>query len=178
MTARRHGRVVETVGVLACGVVAIYASLLPFDFTAGRMPGPDLLFCLVVAWTIRRPGEAALWAVLTLGLAGDVLLSRPVGLGALALLFAAEAARSSAVAIQSGVFLAEWTTAASLFAAVALAQQAAMNLVFLDGPGLLPLAAQFVATAAAYPFVAAALALGFGMRAPRRVREDRLGRIS
>jgi rod shape-determining protein MreD len=178
MSARRYGPTVELLAVFALGIAAIHLALVPFDFTAGRAPGPDLVFCLVLAWTIRRPNEARLWAILALGLASDVLLSRPIGLGALALLFAAEAARSSAPAIQSGSFLAEWATAAGLFAAVALAQQAALNLVFLDGPGLWPLAGQVAATAAAYPLVVFVLAAGFGMRAPRRVREDRLGRIA
>ncbi len=177
--ARRFAPAIETAALLGLGAAAIHFALLPFDLAAGRFSGPDLVFCLVAAWVIRRPAEAPLWAVLGLGLAADLFLSRPPGLGALGLLLAAEALRGSAISLRSGPFAAEWLSVAGVFVALQLCLHAALQLVFLDGPGLGALLRQAAATALAYPLVVALLAVGLGLRAPRGGRAgDRLGRIA
>lgn len=132
------------------------------------------MFCLAGAWALRRPAGAPLWAIVALGLAADLALDRPVGLGALALVAAAEALRASAAALRSGPFVGEWLTVAGLALAWALSAHAAMQLVFLDGPGLPALLREAAATALAYPLVVLVLAWGVGMRrgpaAPARPR--------
>jgi len=175
---RRFGPALETAGVLALGLAAIQFALMPFSLAAERPPGPDLVFALVAAWVIRRPAEAPLWAILALGLTADVFLSRPLGLGALGLVLSAEALRANAASLRAGPFVAEWLTVAGLAVAVVLCLHAALQLTFLDGPGLGRLLGHAGATALAYPAVVAALALALGLRAPRRVRApDRLGRL-
>ncbi len=176
--AGRFGSVTETALTLALGMAAIYAALLPYSLSADRLPAPDLVYCLIAAWTIRRPSAAPLWAILLLGLAGDVLTSRPPGLGALGLLLGAEALRANAGFLRSGPFVAEWLAVAAVFAAMLVAMSVALHVAFLDGPGAGPLLGHAVVTALAYPFVAALLNWGVGMRAPRRpAGDDRLGRI-
>lgn len=181
MSARR-GRLappVETAAVLALGLAAIGLALAPLDFAGGATPGPDLVFCLVIAWVVRRPASAPLWAVVALGLAADLFLSRPLGLGALGLLLAAEATRGSAGTLAAGSFAGEWLTASVLCLAAVLGAHVALELAFADGPALAPLLRHAGVTALAYPFVAAVLAVGLGMRGPRRAPAgDRLGRIS
>lgn len=179
MTARRRsGRLLELLVVLALGCAAIYLALLPLGPDAW-LPAPDLVFCLVLAWVARRPAEAPLWAILALGLAADLFLSRPLGLGALGLLLAAEAVRASAASLSNGPFLAEWASAAVLALAVMLGAQVALEITFIAGPGLGALLRAAASTALAYPFVAALLAFGVGMRGARRPRGgDRLGRIA
>jgi rod shape-determining protein MreD len=175
---RRFGRTLELLAILALGCAAIYLSLLPLGSDA-RLPTPDLVFCLVLAWVARRPAEAPLWAILTLGLAADLFLSRPLGLGALGLLLAAEAMRASAASLSNGPFLAEWASAAVLALAVMLGAQVALEITFIAGPGLAALLRAAASTALAYPLVAALLAFGVGMRGARRPRDgDRLGRIA
>jgi rod shape-determining protein MreD len=164
---RRFGPAAETVAVCALGIAAIYLALVPFSLAAERPPAPDLVFCLVAAWTIRRPAEAPLWAVLALGLAADLFLSRPMGLGALGLLLVAEALRGNAGSLRAGPFAAEWLTVAGLAAAVALCGHAALELAFAASPGLGPLLLQAAATGLAYPAVVGLLALGLGLRAAR-----------
>jgi rod shape-determining protein MreD len=176
---RRLGPLAETTVMLAFGLAAIYAALLPLGFAADRAPGPDLVYCLVAAWVIRRPGEAPLAAVVALGLAADVLLSRPIGLGALGLLLASEALRASAPSLRAGPFAAEWLTVAGLHAAVQLCIHAVLLVALVDGPGPGALLRHAAATAIAYPAVVGVLALAVGLRAGRRGREaGRLGRLA
>jgi len=176
---RRFGPAIETAAVLALGLAAIYLALMPYSLGAERLPAPDLVFCLALAWVVRRPAEAPLWAILALGLAADALLSRPLGLGALGLLLAAEAMRGNAASLGAGSIAVEWLSAALLFLAAALGAQVALQLTFAEAPGLGLLTRHVAATALAYPFVAALLALGLGGRGPRRARGgDRLGRLA
>ncbi len=171
---RRLGAAGETASLLALGAAALHLPLLPYAFGAHGLPMPDLVYCLTIVWTIRRPAETPLWAVVALGVAGDVMLSRPLGLGALGLMLAAEAARSSAASLRAGPFAAEWLTAVGLFAALLLGMQAALRLVFLDGAAWEPLIAHAAATALAYPAIAA-LAFGYRLRGARSAL-DRPGR--
>lgn len=178
MTRRRHGPLAETVLVLLLAWALILAALLPSGFALDRPPGPDLIYCLAAAWVIRRPGEAPLWAILAIGLGGDILLSRPVGLGALGLLVVTEALRANAAGLRSGPFLLEWLVVAGAFALMTLGLNLALLLAFAAGSGAMRLAAHALVTALAYPALVALLALGFGMRAHRSGRApDRLGRI-
>lgn len=165
--ARRFGPALETLAVLALGLVAIYLPLLPLSLGAERLPGPDLVFCLALAWVARRPAQAPLWAILALGLAADVLLSRPLGLGALGLLLAAEAMRGNAATLQAGPVAAEWLSAAALALAAGLGAEVALQLTFAETPGLGPLLRQVGVTALAYPFVATLLGVGLGARPGR-----------
>lgn len=167
MSAGRLAPAVETAAVLALGVVAMHLALTPVARAVGAWPGPDLVFCLACAWALRRPAGAPLWAVVALGLAADIALDRPVGLGALALVAATEALRRSAASLRAGSFLGEWLAVAVLAFAWALCAHAAMQLVFLDGPGLPALLREAAATALAYPLVVLLLGWGVGMRLRR-----------
>ena len=173
---RRLGKLGETVALLALGAAALHLPLVPYAFGAHGLHMPDLVYCLAIAWTIRRPDEAPRWAILALGLAGDVMISRPPGIGALGLLLAAEAARSSAASLRAGPFAAEWITAVGLFGALLLGMQAALRLVFLGGAAWGDLLRHAAATAVAYPALAALLVVMLGMRGARRPSE-RLGRV-
>ncbi|MBP7001012.1 rod shape-determining protein MreD [Amaricoccus sp.] len=167
MIAPRLAPAVETAAVLLLGAVAIHLALVPASGALGDWPTPDLVFCLACAWALRRPAGAPLWAIVALGLAADLALDRPVGLGALALVAATEALRASAATLRSGPFVGEWLTVAGLALAWALSAHAAMQLVFLDGPGLPALLREAAATALAYPLVVLVLAWGVGMRLRR-----------
>lgn len=176
---RRFGRGMETALALGLAVCAIHASLVPYGLDLHRAPAADLTFCLVAAWVIRRPGEAPLWAVLAIGLAADVFLSRPIGLGALALLLAAEGLRRNATWLRNGPFLFEWCAVALAFAAMIVGMRLALALVLLDPPPVGAFARHVIATVLAYPFVVAALNLLVGIRAARNgPAADRLGRVA
>jgi rod shape-determining protein MreD len=175
---RRFAPAIETGAVLALGVAAIYASLLPYSLDATSAPAPDLLYCLVAAWVVRRPAKAPLWAILALALAGDVFLSRPIGLGALGLLLAAEGLRANAFLLRGAPFMLEWLVVAVLYVTL----QGAINLVleatFTNGPGFRALLVCAGRTALAYPVIVLVLNIGPRIDAARRgPAADRLGRI-
>lgn len=139
-------------------LAAIHVAMVPVSHAADRIALPDLLFCLVLAWVVRRPATAPLGLVLAAGLAADILLARPPGLGALGLVLASEAIRARRGWLSRHV-LAEWLAAGLAFALVLAATAALLAVSLAPGPGVGALAAHWLATAAAYPLVAAALAL-------------------
>jgi rod shape-determining protein MreD len=158
--------------LIGLGVVAVYAALIPLG---GGTP-PDLLYCLLVAWTIRRPASAPLWIVVGLGLFGDAMLSRPLGLGALALMLATEAFRANRTLLQGLPFLVEWLAASLVFAATLAGMQVALLLVLAERPNTDASVAYMLTTVLAYPLVVAGLALGLQLRAPGRT-DHPLGRM-
>jgi len=157
---------VETLLYLALALAATLAPLLPLSPGGTLMP-PDLAYCLTIAWVIRRPARLPFPAILLVGLLGDILLSRPVGLGALGLLVLAEAFRNRAHLFWSAPFPLEWLAAALGFAGLLAAQHLALSLVFSPPPGFALSLNYLAATAVAYPVVVLGLTWVVGLRAPR-----------
>jgi rod shape-determining protein MreD len=166
MATRTLPGYVETAVLLALGIATVIVSLVPLG-PGGAMAPPDLLYCLLVAWVVRRPGRMPIWAVLGLGLFGDVMLSRPIGLGALALLLVTEVFRARALLLNSIGFLAEWLAATVGFAAMLAGMSLALRLVFAAPPGMAASLHYLLATALAYPLVVLGLTWCLRLRAPR-----------
>lgn len=174
---RRLPRLAENGLLLLLGIVAVLAPLIPLG-PGGRLTPPDLLFCLVLAWIVRRPEGTSLLLVAALGLFADLMLSRPLGLGALGLLLAAEVVRARARQLNELPFPAEWAVAGLAFAAVLALMRLALALTLADAPGLAGLGRYLLATLVAYPLVVLGVAWCLGIRAPRATRfGDPLGRI-
>lgn len=164
--------------LLILGIAAIYAALIPLSPGSGAAH-PDVLYCLVIAWVIRRPASAPLWLVLALGLFADLMLSRPLGLGALGLVLAAELARARSGLFQGAPFVLEWLAASLGFAALLAAMELLLRLTFTPAPGVTTLLSCLAATTLAYPLVVAALVWLLGLAAPRGARAPlRPGRLS
>ena len=159
----------ETLLFLGLGVVAVQAALIPLA-PGGALVPPDLLYCLVIAWVIRRPSSAPIWAILALGLFADVMLSRPIGLGALGLLLASEWFRAHPRRFHGTPFPLEWLAVAAGFAAILGAMWIALSLVFAGPPGLATLLPYFLATAIAYPLIVLGLTWCLRIRAPHAHR--------
>jgi len=153
------------------GLVAILAAMIPLA-PGGALVPPDILYCVVVAFALRRPGSAPLWLIVVLGLTGDLMLSRPVGLGALALVLSAEAMRANARFFRGTPFMVEWLAAVALFTLALAGMEAILRLAMADGPTLGAAARHVVATAVAYPLVVFCLTRlpGMRMRAEERAR--------
>ncbi len=147
------------------GLAAVALALVPLAPGGGLVP-PDLLFCLVLAWVLRAPEPVPVWALVVLGLFADAMLSRPMGLGALGLLLAAEAVSQLAPRLRGAHFVLEWLVAGVLFALVLAGTQLAMRVVFADAPPVGDLLRYVAATVIAYPVVALAVALA--LRPARR----------
>jgi len=147
----------------AIGVVATVAMTMPLD--PGRLTPPDLVYCLMIAWVVRRPARVPIWAAPALGLLGDVLLMRPIGLGALGLMLATEAVRRRAAGLQAAPFLLEWLAAAMGYAALVFGMRLVLAVTFADAPSLARLGVAVAATAVAYPLVVLGLVWCLGVKA-------------
>lgn len=146
--------------VAAFAVLALHVPLVPVDHAADRVANPDLLFCLLAAWTLRRPAAVPLPLVVVLGLAADLLLGRPPGPGALGLVLATEYLRSR----RPSGFARELVRAGLLFAAMLLGTALLLTVTLAPAPPLEPLARHWFATVLAYPAIAALVHLGLTAR--------------
>jgi rod shape-determining protein MreD len=174
---RRLPPFAEKLLLAGLGCVAVLAALIPLE-PGGELVAPDLVYALMVGWVIRRPGATPLWAAPLLGLFADLMLSRPLGLGALGLVFATEAFRTRARLFHGSPFVIEWLAATAGFAIVLAAMQLALAIVFAHPPGLGPLARHLLATALAYPLVVLGLTWCLRLRAPEAQRvAGPLGRL-
>jgi rod shape-determining protein MreD len=164
---------------LALGIAAVYLPLTPLAPGADRV-APDVLYCLVIAWVLRDPAAAPLWTILALGLFADLMLSRPIGLCALGLLFASEFARNHGDILRGTPIVVEWIAAVLVFALMIACIGAVLRASFAPAPGFDLSLRLVVQTALLYPVVSLATALGmrlFGPHAPRQ-RDTAAGRLA
>lgn len=160
---------------IGLGIAAVQSALIPLAPGSGMVP-PDLLYCLLVAWTLRDPRSIPLWLVLALGLFADIMLSRPLGLGTLGLVLATEVARRNAGQRRATPFLVEWIAATVGFALILTGIDAILRLSFADAAGFVALSRYLTSTCIAYPIVAMVVAWGVGLRAPPAERPARFRR--
>lgn len=156
---------IETGVVVAIGVAAVIAPLAPLG-VGGGLVAPDLLYCLIIAWVIRRPDRVPLAAIVVLGVFADLLLSRPIGLGALALVLASEIFRARSTLFHNLPFSLEWLATTVGFAAMLAGMNMALELVFATPPAASALARYLLATGLAYPIVVLGLTWCLRIRAP------------
>lgn len=152
--------------LLVFGLVAIYLPLVPYSLAAGGVGPPDLLFGLVIAWIVRRPDSAPMPLVVLLGLLADVLISRPLGLGALGLVICAELFRSQRSSLVGSPFLLEWFAVTVALVALSVFSYFLLKVTFMDGPSLQQLVGQSLVSAICYPTIVASLHWMVGIRAP------------
>jgi rod shape-determining protein MreD len=161
---------------LFVGLVALLAllRLLPIDPRVFGLPGPDVIVVLAFAWVLRRPSYVPPWLLVSVFLPLDLLLQRPPGLGALAVLLGAEALRRRAAS--GGLsFLLEWGLVAGVLFAMTAFQQVVLALTAVPAPplGLDLLHALF--SALIYPLAVWVSAWAFGIRRASPGEVDALG---
>jgi rod shape-determining protein MreD len=151
----------EAAVLALAGLAALHLMLIPFAPEASGAK-PDLVFLLLAAAVLRRPDRVPLVLVLGLGIAGDILLARPPGLGALGLLIGIEALRSQAGRLGAGRFPLEWLAVALVFAGVIALTEAVLTLTLMPGAGAFWALRHVAVTAALYPLIALFVALATG----------------
>ena len=114
MRRRRSPALLRQGAFLLVCAAAIYLPLAPLAPGSERV-APDVLFCVVIAWVLRDPASAPAWIIIAAGLVADLVLARPVGLGALGLLAASELARAQRDRIHGINILVEWIAVLLLF---------------------------------------------------------------
>jgi rod shape-determining protein MreD len=151
------------------------AALLPLAPGRIGLPGPDLLTALTLAWVARRPEQVPVLAVAAIGLAADILLFRPLGLGAAIAVVASEVPRRREHRWREHGFLVEWLRVATLMVLMVLAERTIRTLFFVpDTLAPLPPLGQdilrLIATITVYPLVAGMLAaLGLHRSVPGKM---------
>lgn len=147
-------RITRTAVLALIGFGCILFAAVPLQPGAAQWPMPDLLMMLLYYWTLRRPDSTPMLLVFGLGIVADLILMRPVGLGALTLVMATELLRSQVRTLREVAFVVEWLTIALL---VTTAMGMQMSLLWLS-LGTLPKLGEVALYAATtiliYPVVA------------------------
>ncbi len=147
-------RLIRIALLLVLGLIAIFVEAAPLGLSPDAYPSPDILFCVVAYWSIRRPGSAALIAVFALGLARDLITDAPAGAGVLTLVFASEFLKAVGPGLSRRSFATEWLLLAVMLALVIMAQWLIVLILLAHPPYLTDLAYQWLATMVLYPVLA------------------------
>ena len=161
---------------LAVAAVLMFIKLLPLPSTAGHLPGPDLLLCLIFAWTVRRPEYLPVLMIASVVLLEDMLLMRPPGLWTGLVILASEFIRSRVALTRDLNFGVEWLLVAGLMVAVFLAYRVIFTLCFLPQPAFGFALVQILWSVIAYPVVVAVSRYGLDLHKPATGELDAYGR--
>ncbi len=151
--------------LLLAGGLALVA-LLPINTAEPGIPRPDLLLCLVAAWTLRRPDFAPLWLIAVAGLVLDFLLFRPPGSWTLALILAAETLNRQAQRDADPTFAVEMVQVAAAVAVAHVVNRVLLVLVGAPRPSAGAVVIEILFTLLAYPLVAVVSVLILRVRRP------------
>ena len=99
-----------------------------------RVPGPDLLLCIVFAWTMRRPEYLPVLLVAVVVLLEDMVLLRPPGLWTALVVVGSEFVRGRVALTRELSFSVEWLLVSALMVAMLLVYRMAFALVLLPQP--------------------------------------------
>lgn len=124
-----------------------------FTVWLNRMPGPDLLLCLIFAWTMRRPDYLPALLIAAVVLLEDMILMRPPGLWAGLVLLASEFVRGRVALTRELSFGIEWLLVAGLMLTLLLAYRLVFSMVLLPQPGFGFAMVQVIWSILCYPIV-------------------------
>lgn len=159
---------------LACAL--FFLRLLPLDTAAGRWPGPDLLLCLTIAWTLRRPDYLPIWLIAMVIFVEDILSLRPPGLWTALVIAGSEFLRSRMALMRGVNFGLEWVLVTALMAGIFLAYRLVLGFAVVPQVPLGQAALQFLATVLFYPAVVGLSWAAFGIDKPAMGEIDASGR--
>lgn len=163
-------------GFVLIAALLMFIALLPLGGAAGRLPGPDLLACVVFAWMMRRPDFMPLWLLAGVMLLADVMLMRPIGLWAALTVVAAEVIRARRVLMRELSFPMEWAVVAGLMLAMLLIYRFVCALTLLPQVGFGMAMVQWLWTVIAYPAVVLFTTYALALRKPSLGEIDAYGR--
>ena len=112
-------------------LVLLFLRLLPLGSMAGDLPGPDILLCLIFAWTMRRPDYLPALLIGAVVLLEDLILMRPPGLWTALVIIASEFVRARVALTRELNFGVEWLVVAGLMLGLLVCYRMAFALAFL-----------------------------------------------
>lgn len=131
----------------------LFAKLIPLGSEAGDLPGPDLLLCLIFAWTMRRPDYLPALLIASVVLLEDMILLRPPGLWTALVVVASEFIRGRVALTRELSFGVEWLLVAGLMVGLLLAYRMVFMLVLLPQPNFGFALVQVIWSVLCYPLV-------------------------
>lgn len=134
-------------------MIAIFAEAAPLGLGPTAPPSPDLLLCVLVYWSVRRPGSTPLIAVFILGLMRDFITDVPLGAGALTLVIVTEILKSQRRLLARSNFMIEWLALIIAALGATALQWLLVVLTFMQPPYLMDLLHQCLYTAMLYPLI-------------------------
>ncbi|PJE29183.1 rod shape-determining protein MreD [Pseudooceanicola antarcticus] len=156
-------------------LVLIMGSLLPLQTRPALWAGPDLLLCLTMVWSLRRPELAPLPVIAGIFFLADLLQMRPPGLMAALATFVVHRMQRRARRMRDRAFMTEWVTASLGIMLVLMGYWVILGLFLLDRPPLPVMLSQLAATILVYPLLAGLSAALFGLRRAALGEVDSLG---
>lgn len=161
---------------LALALAMLFLRLLPLRSEAGDMPGPDLLLCLIFAWTMRRPDYLPALLIAAVVLLEDLVLMRPPGLWAGLVVVASEFIRGRVALTRELNFGVEWLLVAGLMVALMVANRMIFALFLLPQTNFGYALLQVVMSMIAYPVVVFLSRVLLDLRKPATGEVDAYGR--
>lgn len=161
---------------LALAAALLFLRLLPLSTEPPRVPGPDLLLCLTLAWMLRRPDYVPAIFIVAVVLLEDLLLMRPPGLWALIVLLGSEFLRDREPTMRGLPFLVEWATVAAVIAIMILVNRMVLALFMVPQSGLGLTLLQGLITLLCYPVVVGLSLMALGLRRAAPGEVDAQGR--
>lgn len=162
-------------GFLAIALILQIQALIPLDMTANRIPGPDILFGLTMAYVIRRPEYVPLWSIVLVFFLRDIISMAPLGIWTFIMVISTEIVRSNLQAFREYYFGIEWLWISILFAGALLALQLALFLSLSFTPKFVDQLYQFLFTAGLYPVIVGIMRYGFRIDRPAAGKTDGWG---
>ncbi|MCP5073417.1 MAG: hypothetical protein GY947_09005 [Rhodobacteraceae bacterium] len=151
---------------LAIGLFLVVTALIPFDLTAGALPGPDVLYCLTMVYVIRRPEFVPVWSIFLIFFLRDILSMAPLGLWSLLVIVGTEVVRANLQAFREYFFFLEWLWVVAIFAAILSIQHVVLSLSLSTTQNIASQLYLLVFTALAYPVTVAIMRYAFSMTRP------------
>lgn len=161
---------------VALAVFVLFVRLLPLGSEAGEWPGPDLLLCLIFAWTMRRPDYLPVMLVAVVVMVEDLILMRPPGLWTALVVIGSEFIRSRVALTRELTFTVEWLLVSGIMVALVLVYRAVFAISLMPQPGFGFAMMQVLWSIACYPLVVAISRYGFDLRKPAMGETDAYGR--
>lgn len=145
-------------------LIIITAKILPITLDQGRLPSPDILLAVTLAWLLRQPSAVPVLSIVIVFLLADFLLQRPPGLWTLLVLLVSEGLRRKRAQMTEIPFLVEWGLFAVAVFALILMNRIALFVLFAETDRLGIALAHGIVTVGIYPVVVALSKYGLGLR--------------
>lgn len=161
---------------LAIALGLLFFRLLPLGSMAGELPGPDILLCIIFAWTMRRPEYLPALLIAGVVLLEDMILMRPPGLWTALVLLASEFVRARVALTRELSFGVEWLLVAGLMVGMLLTYRIVFAMVLLPQAGFGFAMVQVLWSIACYPAVVALSRFVLDLHKPAMGEIDAYGR--